>query len=258
MVAATKMRKAQYQALSSRPYAETLQKSLEYLLPSTSKDAHPLLNVQKAGSIGVLLLSTDRSLCGSLNTNLFKKLFTFFKEHKEELIFYTVGKKGRQFVVKVEKTLDSDFENHEGIVFKNAARLGKVISSSFFKAEVGEVYLAYQHFTSTLVQEPVITRLLPIIAENGNTTSQTGEFLFEPTPDYLLQYVLSHAVEAKIYQALLEAKASEHSARMIAMQNATNNARELVEDLSLSYNQVRQESITRELLEITSANLAME
>jgi len=148
------------------------------------------------------------------------------------------------------------FENTDLVTFRQAVQLTKMITESFLAGELGEVYLVYPQFISTLKQEAKKVKLLPISLENIETVS-TKEFLFEPNADELLDFILIHQVEEQIYQALLETKASEHSARMVAMKNATDNAKDLVEDLQLNYNQTRQDAITREILEIASASAAM-
>lgn len=273
MVAATKMRRAQMQALNGRPYTMTMDASLLRLLPKVKIEAHPLLSPNKSDKRSVLILSTDKSLCGALNTNLFRLLLAFHPGGGGSN-FYTVGKKGRSFVVKTGNNLIADFENPEKVIFRNAKQIAKMLVAAYLNDEVGEVYITYPHFGSTLKQEPKIEKILPISLEsvilNDSEGSQdlksrdsslarndNSEFLFEPSASTLLDYILAHFIDTKIYQALLETKASEHSARMMAMQNATDNAKELVEDLNLTYNQTRQGAITNELLEITSAQAAL-
>ena len=171
------------------------------------------------------------------------------------------------------RNLLADFENLDTVTFRQAVQLSKLVTDSFLNGEIGEAYLVYPQFISTLRQEPTKVKLLPvdlesIIASNARPESKDPgqarmtetqkEFIFEPDPDKLLDYILVHHIQIKIYQALLETKASEHSARMVAMQNATDNALELVSDLTLTYNQTRQDAITKELLEITTATMAMQ
>lgn len=252
MVAATKMRRAQNQALSGRPYSENLNASLARLLPRINPEDHSLLSGNNSQKVGIVLLSTDKGLVGSLNTNLVRILVGAAGD-----VFYTVGKKGRNFAVKSGKNLAGDFENADTVTFRQSVLLTKMILEAFQSREIGQVYLVYPQFVSTLKQEPKKVKLLPI--ELGTRNEELGnEFLFEPNVDELLDFLLIHHLEEQIYQALLETKASEHSSRMVAMKNATDNAKELVEDLTLTYNQIRQDSITREILEISSASAAME
>lgn len=269
MVAATKMRRAQMQALAGRPYNHELNTALHNLMDRVDQTSHPLLQPHEEGSVGVILLSTDKSLCGALNTNTFRLVQSFVKEHESTpLEFFTVGRKGRQFVVKTEKVLQADFPNPEVVTFREASQVATLLIDSFLEHKLNEVYIIYPDFVSTLKQEPNVLQLLPLksfhIKETFKDTDESSEgisqreFLFEPNIAELLEEILTHFVKAKIYQALLETKASEHSARMIAMKNATDNAEDLVEDLKLTYNQTRQDAITKELLEITSASAALE
>lgn len=268
MVSATKMRRAQTQALNGRPYSLNLSFALEKLLPLINTGSHPLLAGNDSKITGVALLSTNKSMCGALNTNLFR-LLAASNMLSSETSFYTVGMKGRNFVARTGKNLSADFENSDTVTFRQASQLAKLIIDSFMEGEIGQVYIVYPHFISTLRQEATKVKLLPIdyselesllAGELQNRPSGNGsdEFLFEPDPKELLDFILNHYVQIKIYQSLLETKASEHSSRMIAMQNATDNALDLVTDLNLTYNQTRQDSITKELLEITTAALAME
>lgn len=270
MVAATKMRRAQVQATSGRPYAEQLKISLSRLLPKINLSSHPLLVGNDSEATAVIFLSTDKGLVGALNTNLMRTLASDTDSWKP--IFYTVGKKGRNFVVKTGGDLKADFENLDTITFRQAKQLAKMLIDSFQAKEIGQAFIIYPQFVSTLKQEPKQVKLLPIDLQSVILRSSEGsrdsspamdqndnsEFIFEPGPDALLDYILVHHLEEQIYQALLETKASEHSARMMAMQNATDNAKEIVEDLTLTYNQTRQSAITTELLEITTAQVAMQ
>jgi len=319
MVAATKMRKAQNQALSGRPYTATLNSAIATLLPRLEKLTHPLLKGNNSKKSGVLLLTTDKGLCGALNTNIFRALTQFIStppslrggdsrrgnlvsdqqdrhanardDAKTDLIFYTLGKKGRTFLVKTGRDLAADFENTDLISFRQATQIAKLVLEAYLKGEIGSFYIIYPDFVSALRQEAKVVKLLPVDPESlrqfynidledsslrgesaserrGNPVSKQdrhagarddkADFLFEPNLSELLDFILNHYFKMKIYQSLLETKASEHSARMIAMQSATDNAKELVSDLTLSYNQTRQESITKELLEITSALAALE
>ena len=270
MVAATKMRRAQNQAISGRPYSFNLNNALSRLLPLVDIGSHPLLLGNESLKKGIVLLSTDKGLCGALNTNLFRLMLSS-NLTGGNTIFYTVGKRGRSFVVKSGGQLLADFENLDIITFRQAAQLARMAIDSFMAKEVSEVFIVYPRFVSTLRQEAVKIKLLPIDLESviagiekeidtspaAPRNDKAGEFLFEPNPKILLDYILVHQIQTKIYQALLETKASEFSSRMIAMQNATDNALELVDDLNLAYNQTRQDSITKELLEITTAAAAM-
>lgn len=276
MVAATKMRRAQNQATNGRPYTTTLHKAVMALLPKLGENlTHPLIADNGSDKVAALVISTDKGLCGSLNTNLFKAVARFISEHKDPQ-FYTIGKKGRTFIAKMGKDLIADFENSDLVTFRTATQIGKLVTKAYLNKEIGSFSIIYPDFISALRQEPRIMPLLPINLEamqefydmaladkgtrdNGQESSDNQEeFMFEPNLSELLDFVVTHYVSVKIYQSLLETKASEHSARMLAMQTATDNAKELAGDLTLSYNQTRQAGITNELLEITSALAALE
>lgn len=263
MVAATKMRRAQNQALNGRPYSFNLSFALERLLPVVSLESHPLLRGNESNTTGVILLTTDKGLCGALNTNLFRAV-SASQLTSGRRVFYTVGKKGRNFVARSGYQLLADFENLDTVTFRQAVQLSKLVIDAFLAGSVGEVLIIYPQFVSTLRQEPKMIKLLPIeylelkeLIMSEASKSKSNEFLFEPDPATLLDYILAHHIQIRLYQSLLETKAAEHSSRMIAMQNATDNALELVTDLTLAYNQIRQDSITKELLEITTAAMAM-
>lgn len=258
MVAATKMRKAQNQALGARPYSLSLSEVLQKLSGKVNSDAHPLLIRKESKKFGVALMSSDKGLCGALNSNVFRMVQTL---EVTEAVFYTLGKKGRDFVVRTGKNLVADFEGKDQISFQDAVKIRKFLLDTFLASEVAEVYLLYPHFVSTIRQEAKLLKLLPIQVDEPNELNkpnESNEFLFEPSADSVLDYALTHYIDTQIFQVLLETKASEHSARMVAMKNATDNAKDLVSDLSLTYNQVRQSAVTTELLEITSAGAALE
>lgn len=259
MVSATKMRRAQNQALSDRPYAQTIVNVLS--LAKIDPALYPLLTPNGSDKIGVLLLSTDKGLCGALNTNLFRRILNPEQGGKtlEGAVFFSLGKKGRDFIARTNKSLEADFVNEERVNFHSAVEIRKLLVAMFLEKKIGEVYVLYPHFVTTLHQEPMLTKLLPIESASLPASTDTKQdFLFEPSVNEVLEYCLTHLIDVQIYQAILETKASEHSARMITMQNATENAEDLVSDLTLTYNQLRQGAITKELLENISAGAALE
>lgn len=265
MVSATKMRKAQTQALSGRPYWSTILRALALVSDQINAEIHPLLTGSSSSKTAALVISTNKGLCGSLNTNINRAIQT-----REFDSFYTLGRKGRDSIVRTGRNLEADFENPEYVSFAEAVKIRKVIMQDFLDGKTGKVDMVYPRFITTLRQEVKVVQLLPVtgetlseilkLAESGNPEEikLRGEFVFEPGADQVLDYALIHLIDTRIYQAILETKASEHSARMIAMQNATDNAKELALDLGLLYNQIRQNAITTELLEITSAGAALE
>lgn len=256
MVSAAKMRRAQDLALGGKHYSLLMGDILRHLSTLTHPETHPLLAVREVKKVGVLLITTNRGLVGALNTNLFRET----TQITTTASFLTVGKKGRDFAVKSKQALLADFELPDKVDFSLAKLLGRTIKEVFLKEGVDQVLIVYSDFINTLNQKPKITSLLPIrqteLEEQIETTS--GEYLFEPNSEDFLEALLPHYVDMKIYQALLDSSASEHSARMVAMKSATDNARDLVEDLNLTYNRLRQEKITNEILEITSSIVAME
>lgn len=272
MVSATKMRKAQNKTLSARSYWRSLLSAIVQVADKFDPTSHPLFLPNNSPKVAVVVLSTDKGLCGSLNANIFRLLQGDFLESvkKEDIVYYTVGKKGRDFMVRTGRQLEADFPNPEAVNFLEAAKIRKFIMEVFLEEQVGKIFIVYPRFISTLRQEARAAQLLPISKEalvdvlslfggdNGENGFTKSEMLLEPSAGEVLDYALIHLLETRIYQILLQSKASEHSARMIAMQNATDNAKDLVADLQLTYNQMRQDAITKELLEITSAGAALE
>jgi len=258
MVSATKMRRAQRQALNGRPYTYTLEEVLAKVSGTVNLEEHRLLQPNLSTKTAVLVLTSDKGLCGSLNTNVLRKLQSDENLKSADVQFFTYGKKGRDFIVRTGKNLVADFATAEHIDALQAVKIRKFLVDLFLKEEIGQVFVLYPTFKSTLQQEPLLVRLLPVSFEMPVEKQPAEDFLYEPDAARLLDWALTHQIDTQIYQALLEMKASEHSARMVAMQNATDNALELVEDLTLSYNQIRQDTITKEILEIASGSAALE
>jgi len=266
MVAASKMRKAQQAALAGRPYANLMNKVLGALVAELKDFTHPFLQVRDNPVRCVILVSTDKGLCGSLNSNLMREAAKF----PPETIFISAGRKASQFLARTKRKLAAEFTYKDAPLFAEARAMAKFAQDLFLKGEVGQVDILYTKFISTLNQKPDLRQLLPI-AEIKQVTagigikpeapipppSGAGEFLFEPSQEHVLGALLPHAGNFQVYQILLEAKASEHSSRMVAMKNATDNAKQFIKDLTLEYNKLRQANITKELLEITSAAMAM-
>ncbi len=269
MVAASKMRKAQMRALSGRPYAEELAKILAALgNAGGGEELHPLLQERKEVKRElVLVISTDKGLCGALNTNLLRELNKF---DAATTTFVAVGRKGAQYLGRLKRDLAAEFELKETFTFLECKQASKFCIEKFLAGEVDKVTVAFTDFVSTLRQEPTLKVILPVqnfeLAEMHGTHAEakkteapasTTEFLFEPSPAGVLEHLVPHYVHFAVYQMVLESRASEHSARMVAMKNATDNAKQLIKDLTLEYNKVRQAGITTELLEITTAQMAL-
>lgn len=266
MVAASKMRKAQQSALAGRPYADTMNRMLAELLPATGDFSHPLMEKRDGGKRCVILVSTDKGLCGALNSTLFREAMKF---DKDTTVFISAGRKAAQFLARARRTLLAEFSYKDTPVFSEARALCKFAQEGFLKGEYNRVDVLFTNFISTLTQRPEVLPLLPLREIRGVSSDHHGEdlgsqllkgateFLFEPGAGEVLGALLPHYLNYRMYQVLLEAKASEHSARMVAMKNATENANQLVKDLTLQYNKMRQASITKELLEIATAQMAL-
>lgn len=260
MVAAAKMRKAQTQAAAGRPYSKLLDEIAANMSAAAGDFSHPLIVNRPVKKRLVLLITTDKGLCGGLNTNLLKEVQ---QTHTANTVYVTVGRKGRQYIARTNKTLLADFELKEGFTFRDCKRVSSYILDLFEKGEIDQVDVAYSKYVNTLTQAPTVFKLAPIgvdilsTLEDGSKPAVATDAIFEPSAGELLGKLLPFYAHFEVYQFVLNARASEHSARMVAMKNATDNAKGLVKELTLLYNKVRQASITTELLEITTAQAAL-
>ncbi len=256
MVAAAKMRKAQAAALAGRPYQEMLTRVLAAIKGRVESSSHELLAVRPIKKELILIFSTDKGLCGPLNTNLFREVADVDREKTE---FAVMGRKAVQFIARTRRNLTADFALKDTVRFADIRPIAKFASEKFISGEVDQVRVLYPKFVNTLTQQPILRNLLPVPAEELDVEGEAvgGEYLFEPDAQGVLDAILPHYLAFQLFQMALDARASEHSARMVAMKNATDNAKDLIKDLTLEYNKVRQENITTELLEITTAQLAV-
>src|SRR6266704_5658423 len=264
MVAASKMRKAQQHALAGRPYAALMNRVFVSLQKRTDPRLHPLLAVRPVKKELVLIISTDKGLCGALNTNLFREASNF---DPEKTAFVVTGKKARQFVARTKRELLADFELKDSPSFVETKPISKFCTEKFLNREVDKVSLLYTHFINTINQRSVVQTLLPISSfdlpqkHEGSDASQSADpmigYIFEPNAETVLDVMLPYYLQYQVFQMILDARASEHSARMVAMKNATDNAKEFIKDLTLEYNKMRQAGITTELLEIATAQLSI-
>ena len=259
LVAAAKMRKSQEKALSSRPYTISLNEIISQLRSNTQENRHQLLMQTDSSSPLIILITSDRGLVGGLNLNVIREAA---KNQYQKVKFVIVGKKGLNYSAKTGGDILASFMSDEQPFINLARTLTRLAVGSYVTKESNSVFIVYPNFQSTIKQTPTTTKLLPIefadMEKPGTNYQAPGTLLFEPSPDRILENILPHYVLTRIYQALLEAKASEHSARMVAMKNATDSANDLVDDLTLTYNQARQEAITKELLDIVTAQAALE
>jgi F-type H+-transporting ATPase subunit gamma len=257
------MRKAQQHALEGRPYSVLMNKVLVSLQKRTNPQLHPLLEVRPLKKELVLIISTDKGLCGALNTNLFREAVNF---DQTKTAFVVTGKKARQFVARTKRDLLADFELKDSPSFVETKPISKFCIEKFLRREVDKVSVLFTHFINTISQRAVIQTLLPI-SSFDLPKSESGEakqdldpmlgYVFEPKAEELLGIVLPYYIEFLVFQMILDARASEHSGRMVAMKNATDNAEKFIKDLTLEYNKMRQAAITTELLEIATAQMAL-
>jgi F-type H+-transporting ATPase subunit gamma len=259
LVAASKMKKAQAQALAGKLYAQKIFEMVIVLSSRTKFAKHPLLGVPEVltGKRLVVLLSSNKGLCGGLNTNLFRYFLTQYpKNATYEAV--TLGRKGASFLAQIDGTLKADFSDTSSFVTMVPA-LTELITTEYIKGNFDAVDLVYSDFINVAKQNPRKKTILPLTIESldSNVTERPNEFLIEPNVDEVFESLLPHYLENQIRDAVLEAEASEHSARMIAMRNATDNALSLVDELTLIYNKARQEKITYEITDLITASLAI-
>ena len=256
-VAASKLKRAQDATLQSRPYADKIDEVLADLAAVLGEEEHPLLARRAGGTRALVLLTTDRGLAGSLNTNTIRFTAELITGHSAEMRVITVGRKGHASMRRSRVPIAATFEAFgDRPTFASVVPLARLLTDDYLAGTYSEIDLVFPRFVSTLTQRPVIDRLLPVEPSDDADAGIPGrQFIFEPNPDAVLRQLLPRYVATRVYQAALELAASEQSARMVAMKNATENAQELIEDLTLTYNKVRQSNITREMIEIaTGAN----
>lgn len=268
LVAASKMKKAQDTAVAGRPFAIRLGDIMQAVLERLEKVTHPYFEKREVKKTAVLVFSTDKGLCGALNANLFRLL----NRYPEDTEFIAIGRKAAQFLVRNNKNLVAEFSVRESVPFADVRPFVEFVTRRFLEGEVDSVDIAYNRFLNTLKQEPVIYPLLPLTdissvqklirsglkaADLPDPLPEDNRFLkFEPSPEEVMEQLPPLFLKKAVYQLMLEARASEHSARMVAMKTATDNAGKLVDDLSLQYNKARQAAITQEIQEISGALLA--
>lgn len=273
LVAASKMKKAQDQAMAGRSYADLLNKVLVNLKEQTTQEDHPLLQEHEEGKELVIVVTTDKGLCGALNTNLLRLIS---EEASPDATFVTIGTKGRQALARMKRELLADFTIADPVEFLESKRISEFAMEKFLSGEFSTVKIAFTNFINTISQEAMVETLLPIRPidlgrdkdfvgvgrdpgpVDVNPGPEYGGYIFEPSPAGVLDSIVPQYVNYQLYQMILESRASEHSARMVAMKAATDNANEMIKDLTLDYNKQRQAAITAELLEITTAMRALE
>jgi len=272
LVAAAKMKKAQDQATHGRAYAESMNKILVALRDAAEEGSHPYFVEGKGDKTLVLVIASDKGLCGALNTNLFKKLINANLEG--ECNYITIGRKASQALSRLRKNLVADFPIKDPAKFADLRSAGNYLQEQFRSGDYKKVLVVFNNFINTVTVVPTVEQLLPVdkvtlggkrsfegmgsALEVKETSHDVPEYTFEPSAEEVFAAILPQYVNNTLYQMLLEARASEHSSRMVAMKNATDNAKQMLKDLSLEYNKLRQAAITNELLEITTAKMALE
>jgi F-type H+-transporting ATPase subunit gamma len=266
MVAASKMRKAQEAALAGRPYALQMNRVLAEVIHHAGDFTHPLIEAREVRKRALVVVSSDRGLCGALNANLLREAA---KADVAHTVFIAAGKKAAQFLARTRRPLTAEFIYHDPPQFSEARAISQAAQDLFLKGEVDAVDILFTNFVNTLNQRPMTINFLPVGELKAVVphlkdelrveplTKGLTDFLFEPNASAVFANLLPHYLNYLVYQVLHEARASEHSARMVAMKNATDNAQQLIKDLTLEYNKMRQASITKELLEISSAAMAL-
>ncbi len=258
-VSASRLRRAQERVVASRPYVRSLEEVLADLAGMTAEgDVPALLVVRPVQRAAMVLISPNRGLAGPLPGNVNRRATQFIvSEAGAPVEIVAVGKKGRDFMVRRSQHLLAEFTDlPDRPAMADISPIAQIVIGGYANGEFDRVVLVYTQFVSTVNQQPVVKQLLPVEPPRGER-ARPADFIYEPSPQAVLNELLPRYVETLIYQALLEAIASEHAARMVAMRNATDNAYEVIEDLTLTYNKVRQAAITKEVAEIASGALAM-
>lgn len=251
MVAAAKLKRAHDDILAARPYAQKMLDIINSLASRVKSDAHPLLSKRGGGRVELIIVTSDRGLCGGFNSNIIRTSEGFIRKNNDNtgITLNLIGKKAKDYFkrrglnIRQERPVGSGRPD-----YTVAAEIAKEIVDSYIKETFDETYLIYSKFKSALSQEPVIQRLLPI--ESSNESEEATEYIYEPSQEAILADILPKYIEVQVFGALLESAASEHGARMAAMDSATKNAKEMIEGLTLKYNRLRQAAITKELMEI--------
>jgi len=257
MVAASKMRKAQLAALAGRPFVQVLYRIQREATTRMGDFSHPLLESREVRKRAIILVGGDKGLCGALNSNIFRLAA---ESDPKSTLFITAGRKAAQFIARTGRQLVAEFAYGDTPQFSEARAISAFARDLFLKQTVDQVQIIATRFVNTLTQQALCLEFLPVgevraikipgVRSEEELSTDTTESLFEPNPEFVLSYLLSHYLDIYVYQVLLNAKASEQSARMVSMKNATDSAENLIKDLTLEYNKLRQGNITKELLEI--------
>ena len=262
LVAASKLRKAQLAILVARPYAIKVMDVLNHLAARCNLDLHPLLEQREGSKILYLIITSDKGLCGGFNSGVIRRALKEMANHAESDVSLVVaGKKGRDiFKNKPQKTIQNYLEWNKDFDYLKAAGIGDLVADEFVQKKVDKVYVIYNEFKSVMQQDVVVEQLLPVVPENmevDKNDDHVVDYVYEPDEESILDDLLKRYMSVQIFRAFLESSASEHGARMTAMDNATRNAGDMIGNLSLTYNKARQAYITKELIEIVNGAEAL-
>jgi F-type H+-transporting ATPase subunit gamma len=262
LIAASKMRRAQNAVLQGRPYAQKILEVIAHLAAQPRGDewaeAQPLLQVRPVQRIGLLAITPDRGLAGGLHSNINRRVAQFILQQSAPVRTVIVGRKGRDFMVRSGQDLKAVFTDlGDRPALTDTTPISRLLMEAYTEGEVDEVYIAYARFISTMSQQAVVEKLLPVTPASLSGTERVG-YIYEPDAITVLGALLPQFVDMEVYHTLLEAIASEQSARMVAMRNATDNANSLTEGLTLVMNKLRQDTITNELLDLVGGQVALE
>ena len=252
MIAASKMRQAQLRVLAARPYAEKMHEVVAHLAVQAQpgEELHPLLQRREVKRVAVVHIAADRGLCGGLNANVNRMTTNFVLERSMPVALITVGRRGRDFMSRYGQDILAEFiQLGDRPSLLDTIPISRVVIDDYTNETIDQVYLAYTRFITTVNQQPVLQALLPIEPAKMERI-ESLEYIYEPSAPAVLEHLLPRYVEMQVYHAILESIASEQSARMVAMRNATDNANDMIEELTLIHNKARQELITNELLDI--------
>ncbi len=257
-VAASKLKRAQDATLAARPYSDKLEEVLADVASVLGGEEHPLLSQREGNRRCLVVFTTDRPLAGALNANVSRFAAKEIVDHPGDLAVVAVGRKGRDALRRMRVPIAAFFLNYgDRPSFSDVLPLARLLTDDYLSGTYDRVDLIYPQFISTLTQRPALETLLPIHPSQDTHGIPGNQFLFEPSPGAVLEQLLPRYVAVRVFQAVLESAASEQSSRMVAMKNATENAEELIDDLTLTYNKVRQANITREMIEIASGAQAL-
>ncbi len=260
LIAASKMRRAQLAVTDGRPYAEKIHEVIATLAaqPTDDDTVHPLLETRPVNTVGMVVITPDRGLAGGMHANINRQVARFILGSDATVRSIVVGRKGRDFLVRYTDTVQAVFTDlSDRVALADTTAISRLVIDGYTDGEFDEVHLAYMRFVSTVQQEPVIERILPVEPAALESAQRVG-YIYEPDPATVLSALLPQFVEMQVYHAILESIASEQSARMVAMRNATDNANQLASDLTLVMNKLRQDSITNELLDLVGGQVALE